>query len=305
MTERRKNTISIRTLCFLLMSIEVKYPEPHNIYAMKRMWQICFKDTDEYIQSFFEQCFQPQRALVAFYDLKPAGMLFMLPAAFMVDGVSYKGNYLYAVCTKPEFQGKGIMRMLERKAQEETLQTGGVFTCLVPQTSSLFKMYEKIGYKTAFYLGERDAVAFPSEHIEGIHIEECKKEAFLDLRKIYLSEKSAYVDFEEDIQMFRFDEFQRAGGKINLVYIEERQYYVAGYLEKSTYIIKETSLDNDTLKSVLPLIAYENDAAFLKIRGIKGRVDNIKPYGMVKWLDQTKNTVEIKGLSPYMNMMLD
>lgn len=287
------------------MSIEVKYPEPHNVYAMKRMWQVCFGDTDEYINFVFEKCFKKENALVAFYDLKPVGMLFMLPVKLKTKDKEFHGYYLYAVCTKPEYRNKGIMRQLELGAEFVAKTLNLDFLCLVPATTPLFSMYEKLGYKSTFYLGHKNLMIFPDNHIDGIDVRNCSKEDFLSIRRCYLNKKDCYLDFYNPLKDYRFEEFQNAGGHILHITIEKDEYYIAGYKQNDTFIVKETTLDTNQLNRVLPLVAFEFDTTFFKVRGLKGKIDSIEPFGMFKWTSTEMNTSFIKSLNPYMNMMLD
>lgn len=287
------------------MSIEVKYPEEHNVYAMKRIWKICFGDTDEYINFFFEKVYKKENALVAFYDLKPVGMLFMLPCKLKINDREYKGNYLYAVCTKPDYRNKGIMRQLELGAQFVAKALKLDFLCLVPATPSLFKMYEKLDYKSTFYLGHKKAMVFPSSHVEGIEISNCSKDEFISIRNTFLNQKACYLDFNESLIDFRYENFIHLEWQLLHIKANGNSHYIAGYLQDDTFIIHETTLDTDLLNLALPLVAERFDTTFIKARGLKGKIDSIEPFGMFKWTNSEMNSSNIKSLNPYMNLMLD
>lgn len=59
------------------------------------------------------------------------------------------GVYLYALATKPECRGYGVMSGLMKFAEEEARSRGAAFSALIPASDSLFGFYEKRGYKTA------------------------------------------------------------------------------------------------------------------------------------------------------------
>lgn len=287
------------------MSIEIKHPEPHNVYAMKKMWQTSFGDTDEYINDFFERCFKPEQALVAYNDLKPVGMLFTLPVTLRMNDKDYNGFYLYAVCTKEDYRNKGVMTALERGAVQFAESKDLDFVSLVPQTQSLFGMYEKIGYYTTFYLSQKTFLVLSDDFVEGAAIATCGIGESMEFRRKFIQTKPAYIEFDEFYQNYRFDEFTRAGGNLLKIRVNNVEYFAACYIKKDVLIIKETTMTLDILKKVMPLIASRFDIAQIMVKGIKGAVDTIKPYGMMKWLRKDITHNMVKTLNPYMNMMLD
>lgn len=287
------------------MSIEVKHPEPHNVLAMKKIWQACFGDTMDYIDFFFEKCFNPKHALVAYYDYKPVAMLFLLPTTLTIAQKQYQGAYVYAVATKPEYRGKGIMKRMEQKAVEVSKQAGLQFLCLVPQTKSLYKMYEKIGYKTAFYLSEKRYIPLGTPNYDQIKIEECAKDEFIDLRKQFIGRLPSSVDFDDFYQKYRYDELAYSGFQLLKAESESEVGYLVGYREKDKFVIKETSIPQELLPKVLDCVAERYHVNFVKVRGLKGPVDKIVPFGMYKSLSEEIDDVFVKSKNPYMNLMLD
>lgn len=287
------------------MSIEVKHPEPHNVLAMKKIWQACFGDTMEYIDFFFEKCFKPENALVAYYDYKTVAMLFLLPTSLVISEKEYKGAYVYAVATKPEYRGMGIMKMMEQKATEVTTNNGLHFLCLVPQTKSLYKMYEKIGYKTTFYLSQKEYMPLGTPNFSEITIENCSKDDFVLLRKQYINQLTSTVDFDASFQEYRYDEFIYVGINVLKITTKSITGYIVGYQDKDCYIVKETSLDKEILPKVMDCLVEKFNVNFIKVRGQRGFVDKILPFGMYKSLSEDVDDNYVKAKNPYMNLMLD
>lgn len=286
------------------MSIEVANPQPHNIHALKRIWEDCFGDTNEYIDFFFENCYKPEQTLVAYYDLKPGGMLFMLPSKLTINNKVYNGSYIYAVATKPSFQGKGIMKKLESEAVRISKEKSLDFLCLVPQSESLFKMYGKIGYKTTFYLGEKTYIPF-SNREEEITFEDCLQEEYIKMRSDYLLKMPSSLDFIQPLDEYRFMEQKKVGVDIKKIVFGENQFFYTGYKKSSEFIIKETSLEEDLLKKVICVIAKEQAVERVVVKGLRGNISKIAPYGMYKGLTQESDNCFVKSQNPYMNMMLD
>lgn len=287
------------------MTIEVRHPEPHNILAMKKIWKSCFGDSDEYISLFFDNCFKPDMALVAFCDMRPVGMLFMIPTMLNFEGKEYIGEYIYAVAVKKEFRKIGIMRRLEKKATQIATDQKLSFLALIPQSRPLFRMYEKLQYKTAFYTGITSFMPFKYFDVENVKVSACKKDDFLALRSEFLSTKPSFVDLLSPFDEYRYAEIIKIGGSIMTVTINDKLYYFTGFKRNNCYMIKETSLDPIALKKALPVIASTFKVELVKARGLSGRVDEIAPYGMFKSLDGEINVNMLKCKRTYMNMMLD
>ncbi|MEG2429541.1 MAG: GNAT family N-acetyltransferase [Oscillospiraceae bacterium] len=287
------------------MGIEVRQPEPHNVHAMKHIWKSCFDDTQEYIDMFFETAYTPQNALVAFYDLKPVGMLFLLPARLYFDDRKFDGRYIYAASVSPEYRKKGIMRELEKAAQQFVKSQKADFISLIPQTDGLYKMYEKLGYKTAFYQGLKTYMPFRSEKVAGARIDACSKEDFILMRHNFMKTKPFILDLRPPYDDYRFVEMKKSGTDIISVLFEEQKYYIVGYKRGLNFVIKETNLCEETLCKLLPMLAKEYSVEFIRTRGVPGRVDEIVPYGMYKSFNEEIDINTIKGNHTYMNLMLD
>lgn len=287
------------------MNIEVRHPEPHNIHAMKKIWQTCFGDTDDYVDMFFNTYFKPELALVAFADLKPVGIMFMLPATLCIDKKEYIGEYIYAAAVNPDYRKMGIMRTMERAVQNLSISQGLSFLALIPQTSSLYKMYEKFGYRTAFYTGIKSYMPFKSNMVTGIKMSSCSKEEFIELRNQFMKTKSVYIDLLPPFDSYRYAELKKIGGNIMKVTMNNKNFYLAGIKRKNDFYIKETSLDEKDLAKAASFIANEFGVDTIRARGMKGHVDTIVPLGMFKSFDDNIDINTVKSKRTYMNLMLD
>ncbi|WMJ23437.1 GNAT family N-acetyltransferase [Paludicola sp. MB14-C6] len=287
------------------MSIEVKHPQPHNVLAMKKIWQTCFGDDMSYIDFFFERCFNPEHALVAYYDYKPVAMMFLLPTSLKISEKEYMGAYIYAVATKPDYRGMGIMKLMEQKAVEVSTSKGIKYLCLVPQTKSLYHMYEKIGYKTTFYVTQKKYMPLGTPNSSEIMIENCNKIEFTTLRKKFVHQLNSFVEFDNELQEYRFEEFVHTGIHILKVTTTKTVGYIVGYQEKDCFVVKETSLDKDDLTKAMNVLVQKFKVTFVKVRGQKGVIDEILPFGMYKSLSPEIDDIYVKAKNPYMNLMLD
>lgn len=288
------------------MSITVRQPETHNVHALKNIWKVCFGDTDEYINTFFEKGFKPEYSLVALYDYKPVGMLYLLPALLEHKGKEYIGQYVYAVGVKPEYRNMGVMRALEAKAVEQAKAAELSFLTLIPKNESFYKMYAKLGYSASIYHNIRSHMPFKNTRTDNITIRKCSKADYISMREIYLKSMSSYIDFLSPFDSYRFDELVAANTDATIAVIDGAKHYFVGFKRSGIYLIKETDMDEAELKKVMPLIANEYNVDVVSVRAFnKGVVDKIVPYAMYKSLDDAVTANDIKANRTFMNLMLD
>ncbi len=121
-----------------------------DINELKKLWQLCFGDEDEYVNFFFSKRFIPENTFVYRIGGRIVSQLFLLEGAFKVNNAVYPSYYLYAACTHPEFRCKGIMKELLLFVESEAKNRGIDFICLVPAENSLFGYYARFSYKPVF-----------------------------------------------------------------------------------------------------------------------------------------------------------
>lgn len=140
---------------------------------LKKIWKICFSDSDAYIDCFFQKQMKPENTLVYTNEQDvPVAMLFLLPAELHLKENNYPLQYLYAACTLPEFRGRGYMEQLVNAASELGKERGIERTALVPAEESLFQYYEKCGYQRFF---QRKKFVLSREELMVYDTGNCKK----------------------------------------------------------------------------------------------------------------------------------
>lgn len=260
---------------------------PADIPALKKVWKICFDDTDEAIDSFFSHAFHQNTTLVLFEHEKPVSMLTLLPAIWKSSQRKSKGYYVYAVATLPEARGKGYMRTLEEGACRLAQQTKKEFCLLVPATHSLTAMYAKLGYKP---FSSVDTIPLNSNSKnQSCSLQSCGFDDFYALRTQYLSRFHQAVRFDKPYEHYAYQEYLRSGGWIFSLY----NGYLCAYPSKKSLMITETSLSKSEIESALPdLFTYTSCVqATLRIPGKQ-------VFSMIKWLNHPKSQIEIKENTP-------
>lgn len=119
--------------------------------ALKKMWRDIFGDEEKAVDNFFNRTAETKNIITAFYGNEPVSVLYLLDSTICVDGRDYKAYYVYAVCTRAEHRGQGLMRKLLDIAYEKAIGDGADYLYLVPAEKTLFELYGKNGYKTGFY----------------------------------------------------------------------------------------------------------------------------------------------------------
>lgn len=117
---------------------------------IRELWQTAFGDEEDYIDFFLSRRYNPKQALVEVRDGRAVSMLFLLDVTLCCEGEPFRGFYLYAACTLPEYRKRGIMESLLSAAHQFAIKEGADFIALRPANSQLFTYYQKNGYKTFF-----------------------------------------------------------------------------------------------------------------------------------------------------------
>ena len=76
------------------------------------MWQTCFGDEEQFIDSFLIRYYSRRRMLSIERDGRMAAMLHLLP----FESELGRTTYIYGVATAPEYRGRGLATELMREA---------------------------------------------------------------------------------------------------------------------------------------------------------------------------------------------
>ena len=123
---------------------------PTSTEPLRLLWKQAFGDSDSYLDTFFRIGYSPERCFQATLEGKTAGALYWFDCQFG-DG---KIAYLYAVATEEAYRGQGVCRALMEHTHRHLQCLGYSGAILVPGSESLFRFYEKLGYKTCCSISE-------------------------------------------------------------------------------------------------------------------------------------------------------
>ena len=110
---------------------------------LKRLWKEAFGDSDEFVESFFNTFYSPERVLYIEENGRLLSMLYILP--FIMDGRNI--GYIYGVATAKEERGKGYATTLIERAISIARNSGYDALATIPASKDLRLFYEKFGFK--------------------------------------------------------------------------------------------------------------------------------------------------------------
>ena len=131
-------------------SFEIRFPFESEYENLKELWQTSFDDSKESLDYFFQNTVSPERVLSVFKDREPVSALYMLESEIIKDNKTYSAYYIYAVCTHPDYRGKGLMKSLFEELFKVAKSRNIDYLFLVPEEEYLFNLYRKLGFKNGF-----------------------------------------------------------------------------------------------------------------------------------------------------------
>ena len=111
----------------------------------RALWQLCFGDSDEFLDRYFDRLYREEDVLLAEEGSKAIGHLQSPQLALSLGEATLPAGYVVAVCTHPDHRGKGIMRPLLQEALRREKARGDVASVLLPAEDWLFRYYTSVG----------------------------------------------------------------------------------------------------------------------------------------------------------------
>ena len=128
--------------------MEYRIAKQEEYPALCRLWQDVFGDSQQFAQRAFDEFIGHDGVYVAADETGPVAQLCSVPVKLQ----GRNGGYLYALATRPDRRGEGIMHALIDHACQQLLLRGCSFVCLIPAGPSLFDFYGQQGFVKAFGL---------------------------------------------------------------------------------------------------------------------------------------------------------
>jgi len=179
------------------------------------LWRLCFDDTEDFIQLFFDRIYREENALTIEVDGEIVSALQMIPYTMSFCDSELTVSYIAGACTHPDYRGKGYMGELLEEAFHVMRKRNFDLTALIPANPSLFEYYRRHGYTEVFDYTlveeELPEVFTPSEGIKLSIVDEDSVEVTYPYFNRKLKERTCCIlhtkeDFITSIIEFRQDD---------------------------------------------------------------------------------------------------
>lgn len=234
-------------------------------------------------------------------DGKVCAALYMIIYDLPQGGEPLPVSYLYALATKKEYQGRGIMAALVEKSLDLSRERGHALSVLVPAQPSLADYYRRFGYEYSFsrfeaFFSRSQLEAF-SGGFSPISLKPANSEEIWQLYSRSPFYGEGCIRLIEEQNSFYLEELNSGGGKALSFSSDGRGHYALLSMEEDKLVVIESTIDKSAFGSFCaallqdfsfesasfyqPLFMPEDDTLLLKT-----------PYAMAKSLDGR----EIKNL---------
>ena len=122
--------------------------ETNDLPVLKQMWVDIFGDSSRFAEFALNLCSTDEIYIVKEND----EIASMTVAGVDLFACGKKGFYIYGLCTKPQFEGRGFAKHLVNYICETKLSSGYDFVLTQPATEKLFDFYRKLGFGGTTYL---------------------------------------------------------------------------------------------------------------------------------------------------------
>ena len=264
--------------------MKIRYAEQKDIPELKSLWKVCFGDSDEYIDNFFECLFDAKNTIVAKIDKRVAGVTYMIPAKLKECDFMYG----YAIGVLPEFRGQSLCKkMLE--FIKDLAETEDFIFGLHPANEKLEQFYQKIGLKPMYSL--KEVVLDENLPDAECEISDITAEEIVKMRKNHFPE---LVEWDENVIDFIKENNQR----VKKITLQQKSAYFFIRKEAETVVIYETSADDSFIKTSSSCIKEKFDAKNIKyILSSKTTLQGIEKPCIYGFSDANDGV--------YMNLFLD
>ncbi|MBE6663711.1 MAG: GNAT family N-acetyltransferase [Ruminococcaceae bacterium] len=223
----------------------VNSPKRDDIPSLKALFAEAFGDEGGFIDTFFDTAFSENRARVIYKEGKISAMLYWFDCEYLGKPLAY----IYAVATDKAYRGQGLCSILMQDTHKHLKSLGYSGAILVPSEPSLFNFYERLGYKTATFIGELSR----ESSTQGCHFTSIDKNEYARLRKEYLP-KNAIIQEKENLDFLEKLATFIKGEDFLLSYsIYENKlhaYEFLGNTEKAPSILSTLGVDSGTFRGV-------------------------------------------------------
>lgn len=125
---------------------------PRSTADIAGLWQQVFADSEAFLVDYFGRLYNPDLSPCIYTGSRLDASLQLIPFRLCAGGRTLDVLYVYAVMTRPEARGRGMMRSLLDWAHQAAQRRRCAGTLLVAADAQLALAYEHRGYIRAMHL---------------------------------------------------------------------------------------------------------------------------------------------------------
>ncbi len=184
---------------------------------VKRLWKLCFDDTEEYIDLYFDARYSNDVNIAIQSGEEVIAALQMIPYPMTYEGKEINTAYISGACTHPDYRSRGVMHELLSQSFIRMLQNDIAVSTLIPAEPWLFDYYARHGFAPVFryrkfcYTASETPLPKEGPVLKSTH--EYKKEIYEYLNR-KLKERPNYIQHTEKDFRFVLSDLRLSRGKI-------------------------------------------------------------------------------------------
>lgn len=117
---------------------------------IRSLWRECFRDSDEYLDMYFDRIYRDSDAETVESDGKTVSTLLSQPYQFLFNGKELPATYLAGAATRRSARGRGHMTHLVEEAILRSAEKGDLLCALIPSHDWLYFYFDRFGFATVF-----------------------------------------------------------------------------------------------------------------------------------------------------------
>ncbi len=224
-------------------------PQNRILYGeLKEIWKESFHDTDEYIELFLQDRFDPRRTIVAVYQNKVVGTLYL----FQSEIIAAKGVtpilFGYALGVLKSYRGHGISKMIHDFLFRHC-EADNCAYIFHAANEKLEAYYESIGIKKAGYM-KKATFFYKKGKVPDIVLKNITPEEYTKHRKNFFMEKG-FLNWDLDAIRYAIKENEYCGGFCKKLICRTGEYLIFGKVIDNWLILIETTVPDHRLEAYL------------------------------------------------------
>lgn len=269
----------------------------------KELWCKTFGDSEEFVERFLDLYFDTRHFFCLESNGELQAMLFILDYSLRINSAEYKGAYLYAFCSAPQYRGSGLASGLLQQTERTLSSSGYDYLFLIAASEGLIDYYERLSFRCCH---SHKMIPHKPELSESIKTKNVRFEHShsIDIRayrSLAEARDNSVMHSERDLSLYR-----RGGYDIYYMVEEEQLCAMAVTLKKDDKIVildllfKESS-HADCLSEYV--CSQNNQSVLLKPSCLlQTQSKGLRSPYMIKSLQGTQNPLPE---SLYFNLLLD